>query len=47
MPPVAITDLPGSALERFAGTPAQAMRHFLLFLTPLTVAQPITMQEGR
>ena len=47
MPPVATGDLPASALERFAGTPAQSMRHFLMFLTPLTAAHPITMQEGR
>jgi hypothetical protein len=47
MPPVACERLPGSALERFARTSAQSMRHFLMFLTPLTVAPPITMQEGR
>ena len=47
MPPVASERLPGSALERFAGTSAQSMRHFLMFLTPLTVAHPVTMQEGR
>lgn len=47
MPPVATGDLPASARERFAGTSAQSMRHFLMFLTPLTVAPPITMQEGR
>jgi hypothetical protein len=47
MPPVATADLPGSALERFAGAPAQSMRHFLMFLTPLTVAYPITLPEGR
>lgn len=47
MPPVATAHLPGSALERFTGTPAQSMRHFLLFLTPLTVTYPITLQEGR
>lgn len=46
MPPVASERLPGSALERFAGTPAQSMRHFLMFLTPLMAAHPITMQEG-
>jgi hypothetical protein len=40
MPPVATERLPGSALERFAGTPAQLMRHFLMFLTPLTAAPP-------
>lgn len=47
MPPVASERLPGSALERFAGTSAQSMRHFLMFLTPLTAAHPITMPEGR
>ena len=47
MPPVASERLPGSALERFAGTLAQSMRHFLMFLTPLTVAHPITMQARR
>lgn len=47
MPPVTSGDLPASALERFAGTPTQSMRYFLLFLTPLTVGRPITMQEGR
>lgn len=47
MPPVASERLPGSALERFAGTPAQSMRHFLMFLTPLTAVHPITIQEGR
>lgn len=47
MPPVAAADLPGSALERFTGTPAQSMRGFLVFLTPLTIACPVTLQEGR
>jgi hypothetical protein len=47
MPPVASERLPGSVLERFAGTASQSMRHFLMFLTPLTVAHAVTMQEGR
>ena len=47
MPPVATERLPVSALERFAGTPAPAMRHFLMFLTPLTVGRPITLREAR
>lgn len=47
IPPVASERLPASVLERFAGTPAQSMRHFLMFLTPLTIACPITIQEGR
>jgi len=37
MPPVAIERLPASVLKRFAGIPMQSMRHFLMFLTPLTV----------
>ena len=44
---VAVERMPGSALERFAGTRAQSMRHFLMFLTPLTAARSITMQEAR
>jgi hypothetical protein len=47
MPPVVTGDLPASALVRFVGTPSQSMRHFLMFLAPLTIAHPITMQEGR
>jgi hypothetical protein len=46
MPPVATERLPGSALERFAGTPTQLMRHFLMLLTPLTVGCPIALAEG-
>jgi hypothetical protein len=47
MPPVASERLPGSALERFAGTAAQSMRRFLMFLTPLTVGRLITLPEAR
>lgn len=47
MPPVALERMPGSALERFAGTPAQAMRHFLRFLAPITVGYPLTLPEAR
>ena len=46
MPPVMTERLPASALERFAGIPMQSMRHFLMFLTPITVGRPITLQEG-
>jgi hypothetical protein len=45
MPPVTIERLPASVLERFAGTPAQSMRHFLMFLTPVTVGCLITLHE--
>lgn len=46
MPPVTIERLPASALERFVGMPMPSMRHFLMFLTPITVGRPITLQEG-
>lgn len=47
VPPVATERLPASALERFAGTPTQLMRHVLIFLTPLTVGRPITLAQVR
>ena len=46
MPPVSTAYLPASALVRFAGTPTQSMRHFLAFLTPLSVGRPITLPKG-
>jgi len=47
MPSVESDQLPGGLLERFAGPPEGAMMHLLLFLTPLTVSRPITLQEVR
>ena len=47
VPPVAVECMPASVLERFAGTPAQSMRHLLRFLAPVTVDCPITLQEAR
>lgn len=47
MPTVATESLPASVLVRFAGTPTQSMRHFLSFLTPLTVIRPVTLRGGR
>ncbi len=47
MPPVAIDQLPACLLERFAGAAGESLRRLLVFLSPLTVARPITLQEGR
>lgn len=47
MPPVAIDRLPACLLERFAGATQDSLKRLLIFLSPLTVARPITLQEGR
>lgn len=46
MPPVTIERLPASVLERFAGIPTQSMRHFLMFLTPITAGPPDHAPRG-
>jgi len=47
MPPVATIDLPASLIERFAGVAEESLMRLLVFLTPITVVRPITLQEGR
>lgn len=47
MPPVTTSDLPASLIERFDGLTAEALMHALVFLTPLTVGRPVTLNEGR
>ena len=46
MPPVDLSLLPTSLIERFAGVAEESMRRILLFLTPLTVRSPATLNEG-
>lgn len=46
MPPPAADLFPASLLERFTGQADEAMRRFLIFLSPLTV-RPVTLNEGR
>jgi hypothetical protein len=40
MPPVVVTDLPASLLERLAGAPAERVAAILRALAPLTVGSP-------
>jgi hypothetical protein len=37
MPPVAVEQLPGGLLERFAGAPHEALVRLLVWLSPVTV----------
>ena len=46
MPPPAADLFPASLLERFTGQSDDALRGFLIFLSPITV-RPITLNEGR
>jgi hypothetical protein len=46
MPPIDLVLLPTSLTERFAGSVDESMRRILLFLTPLTVGRPFTLNEG-
>ncbi len=46
MPPIDLLLLPASLTERFAGSADESMRRILLFLSPLTVGHPITLNEG-
>jgi hypothetical protein len=47
MPPVELPLLPASLLARFAGSAAESLMHCLVFLSPLSVGRPVTLQEGR
>lgn len=46
MPPVALTQLPASLLERFVGTAAEPLMRLLIFLSPLTVGHSVTLNAG-
>jgi len=46
MPPVDLSRLPGSLIERFAGSAAESLMRLLVFLSPLTVLHPLTLNEG-
>jgi hypothetical protein len=46
MPPVALSRLPDSLIERFMGTAAEPLMRLLIFLSPLTVRHPVTLNEG-
>lgn len=46
MPSVDLSQLPGSLIERFAGSGAESLMRLLVFLSPLTVRHPTTLNEG-
>ncbi|PJC05910.1 MAG: hypothetical protein CO070_00120 [Gallionellales bacterium CG_4_9_14_0_8_um_filter_55_61] len=46
MPPVDLGLLPASLIERFAGVAEEPMRRILIFLSPLTVGYPVTLNGG-
>lgn len=46
MPPPAAELFPASLLERFTGQADEALRRFLIFLSPITV-RPVPLNEGR
>lgn len=46
MPPLALSQLPASLMERFVGTAAEPLMRLLIFLTPLTALHPVTLNEG-
>ena len=46
MPPVDLSLLPASLIERFAGVAEEPMRRILVFLSPLTVGYPVTLNGG-
>ena len=46
IPPVLATDLPDSLIKRFAGPAAESLMRLLVFLSPLTVGRPVTLNEG-
>jgi len=46
MPPVALNQLPASLVDCFVGTAAESLMRLLVFLSPLTVGHPVTLNEG-
>ena len=46
MPPVPTELFPASLLERFIGDAEEALMRLLVFLTPISVVHPITLQGG-
>jgi len=46
MPPIALVQLPASLIERFVGSTGESLMRLLVFLTPLTVRRPVTLNEA-
>lgn len=47
MPPIEICMLPDSLIERFVDSAEEALQRLLIFLSPLTISRPVTLNEGR
>jgi hypothetical protein len=46
MPPVALRQLPGSLIDCFTGSAEESLMRLLVFLSPLTIGYPATLNEG-
>lgn len=46
MPQIDLSQLPNSLIERFTGLADESLKRLLIFLSPLTVGRPVTLNEG-
>lgn len=46
MPSVDLLQLPASLIKCFSGSAEEQMRRLLIFLSPLTIGRPVTLNEG-
>jgi hypothetical protein len=46
MPPIDLLQLPASLIECFLGSAEDQMQRLLIFLSPLTVERPVSLNEG-
>ncbi len=46
MPPIDLVKLPASLIECFQGLADESLKRLLIFLSPLTVGRPVTLNEG-
>lgn len=46
MPPIVLSQLPASLIERFAGSAGESLMRLLVFLTPLTARSLVILNEG-
>ena len=46
MPPIDLSQLPSSLIERFTDLADESLKRLLIFLSPLTVGRPVTLNEG-
>lgn len=46
MPPIDLSQLPSSLMERFIGKASESLLRLLVFISPLTIGYPVTLNEG-